>query len=204
MKYRKETKSKPFLGSGGPRDQQRRQNREELGGDAYASVVEELRHQIVELRKELTIPKDNYTGEQVDREIRKAVESALKETGKADPERLAQLEEEIISLKNNVNDKDVAIQALSSVKTDGSIDLMELLTTQSKQIEQLTQALEIREVDIDPNRPKMQEMIIDPTNEKEGLESHIDIKDVSFSEQTDMGAKVDKLKNLLGKLPSQK
>lgn len=54
---------------------------------------------------------------------------------------------------------------------------------------------------VDPNRPKMEQVFIDPLEEDagDGLESHIDIKE---TESDEVDGKVDKLRDLIGnKLP---
>ena len=250
MRYNKKevtTKQKPYLGKGGPRDQQRRQQKEDSGNEE----IKELKKQIDKLTKELKTPKNHYTGEQVDAEIRKAVKEALLETGKADPIRFEELETKIFELETNEeaknktieklkkeliksrtiianfekkNDEQVAMivkletqnEALKEIfknkeefvgmlkenKNIGSSELMELI---SKQIGQLTNAIELKKVVLDPNRPKMKDVIIDPVEKMNNFESHIKIKNVSSDKEVDMGAKVNKLKSLIGdKLPSQK
>lgn len=74
------------LAAGGPRDLQRRQ----MVGDAQPAIDPELitilKEQIVELKEELrsvrasNIPEGYFSPEEVDEEIRKAVEAAVKET----------------------------------------------------------------------------------------------------------------------------
>lgn len=291
MKYRKEVKDKPYLGQGGPRDQQRRLKLQDAEG-TDVGVIQDLKSEIAKLRKEITTPKEQFTGEQVDKEIRKAVKDALKETGKEDPEKIKQLEEKILKLKNISKDKDNTIQELNEglkshkeniasiekksiakankdlVNSDkklkqeikevrensdalikqlavfettnkvqtleikeltnkisnkneiivskdkiienlsskglvGSEDLKKLIDKQNEQIEQLTAALEIDEVTLDPNRPKMQEIFIDPATNDKKLESHIDVENSSFTQKVTLDDKISKLKGLLGKFPEK-
>jgi len=221
MKYRKDVKNKPFLGSGGPRDQQRRQQLQDVGS-IDENVIQDLKQQIVKLRKELTTPKDSYTGEQVDKEIRKAVRAALQETGKADPKYIKQLETEIKKLKETKENTDtLKIQiaefetknqtlAETILKLKAKVEaLTDILSNkdkiQNKQINQLTSVLDLQEeAELDLDRPKMKEVFIDPVGKGKKLEPHIDIKDVPFDGKVKMSDKVDKLKSLLGGLPEQK
>jgi len=233
MQYNKNNKQKPYLRFGGPRDQQRRQQLQSYNSNVDSELITELRQQILELKKELSVPKGYYTGEQVDAEIRKAVEVVLKETSTdVDSSKLVQLEDELKKLRdsniekdiqiNNLNiqlikkdeiinhkddiisNKDKTIHTLSSTEHIDSMELVDLINTQNKQINQLASALELKGVDLDPNRPKMQEVIIDPTGKKDKLESHIDVKDITSNSSSAVDAKVDKLKSLLGSLPSHK
>lgn len=227
VQYNKEIKKKPYLASGGPRDQQRRQRQQDSGFVGDPTIVLELKKQITELRSELAKPKDYYTGEQVDDEIRKAVKSALQEVDNKNnskelgelkqqlteselkntelSKQLIQLETKISGLTDVIISKDETIKSLNDkLQTEDKKDNSEL----NNQIKQLTAMLESgnfvigEEMTID-DRPTIGDVVIDPTGETK-LESHIDIKNVSFEQKTNMNDKVNKLKNLLGKLPSQK
>jgi len=85
MKYQKEFHKKGrVLVGGGPRDRQAAVQRG-MAGPAYSPdsdyIIQELRKEILELKsKTASTGKGDFTGEQVDEEVRKAVAEALKES----------------------------------------------------------------------------------------------------------------------------
>lgn len=58
----------------------------------------------------------------------------------------------------------------------------------------------------DPDRPKMEQVFVDPLEKDsgEGLKSNIRTKELTSNDDSDVGDKVNKLKNLLGGLPTRK
>ena len=63
-----------------------------------------------------------------------------------------------------------------------------------------------KEISTDPDRPKMENIFVDPLDKDSGdnLESFIKVEDISKKEKEDISNKVNKLKNLIGgKLPSK-
>jgi phage host-nuclease inhibitor protein Gam len=58
----------------------------------------------------------------------------------------------------------------------------------------------------DPDRPQMEQVFVDPLEENsgEGLKSNIRTKELISNDESDVGDKVNKLKNLLGSLPTRK
>ena len=170
------------LRSGGPRDLQRRQEiiqNNELN-------IDELEKQFNNLKKELKKPQQQPEGffspEQVDEEIRKAVEQAITEVTQNDSSKeAAELKKEIVVLKQNLAGKKELIETLK-YKTGSFVEEI-----------------------VDSDRPQMEQQFIDPLEKDagKGLKSHIDITDVSTIETEDMSDKVDKLKGLLGKLPNK-
>jgi predicted RNase H-like nuclease (RuvC/YqgF family) len=176
------------LRSGGPRDLQRRQGiiqNNELN-------IDELEKQFDNLKKELKKPQQQPEGffspEQVDEEIRKAVEQAVTETiasinnpdyNKHQTE-VDELKKEIANLKQNLLGKEEVINVLKS------------------------RPMITNDVVEDSDRPQMEQQFIDPLEKDagKGLKSYIDITDTKTTDKDNMFEKVDKLKNLLGdKLP---
>jgi len=180
------------LRSGGPRDLQRRQKiiqstESDISGleKRFDSFKEEL--QKTQPQK---TPKGFFSPEQVDEEVRKAVEQAVKETttslnksnqSSMSIEEGSELKEEIAVLKQNLIGKEELIETLKSKVVVSGAEI------------------------VDHERPKMEQQFIDPLEKDagKGLKSHIDITDVTASEKENMSEKVDKLKNLLGKLPNK-
>lgn len=86
-------------------------------------------------------------------------------------------------------------------------EITSLLKEQTKQIEALTEALANAEhqLEIETNRPKMETTFIDPLEKDAGkdLTPHIKIKEEKPAEEKGgMDAKVERLRSLMGKLPS--
>jgi hypothetical protein len=179
------------LVAGGPRDLQRRQVIQPAGELDLSGFKEEFHTLREELRKAKLqqSPDGFFSPEQVDEEIRKAVEQAVKETMESvkNPDydkhelEVNKLEREITLLKQSLEGKKEVIDALRS-NTCSPEDVV-----------------------IDSKRPQMEHKFIDPLDKDagKGLKSHIDIIDVSTTEEDDMSKKVDKLKGLLGKLPNK-
>jgi Mg2+ and Co2+ transporter CorA len=170
------------LRSGGPRDLQRRQEvtqNNELN-------IDELEKQFDNLKKELKKPQQQPEGffspEQVDEEIRKAVEQAITEITQSDSsEEVNELKKEIAVLKQNLYGKKELIKTLKHRTSTFVVE------------------------DEEPDRPQMEQQFVDPLENDagKGLKSHIDITDVSVAEKENMSEKVNKLKGLLGKLPNK-
>ena len=187
-----------YKSGGGPRDQQRRQS--SVG--SVEAEVKELRTQIAQLTQEL-IKKSSTGGEfsadEVDDEIRKAVAGAVDETKVGFGEEINKLTNRNVGLEKEL---DVLKSALNAKDTED-------VTALSRKIEELTMVVAASkggEIELDPDRPKMENVFIDPLSKDAGkdLESHVDIKDSSPKEKVNVDEQVDKLKSLLGKLPSSK
>ena len=174
--------------SGGPRDLQRRQENQHTPDIDIISLKTEFNNLKEELRKTRLqkMPDGFFSPEQVDEEIRNAVEQAVKETMESLKNTDSQVEinefkKEIERLKQNLDMKEELITALKyrAPVNDTTVE--------------------------EPDRPKMEQQFIDPLDKDagKGLKSHIDIVDVSTTDTSDMSKKVDKLKGLLGKLPNK-
>ena len=243
MKYPKEF-VKPDgrkLVSGGPRDLQRRQQ------VAYTTspdveVIESLKQQIEEL-KELSKAKQSgnlYTAEEVDEEIRRAVESAVKETTIALKKNnkivsqeiepiLQKYKVQIVELQKNNDDLTRIHSSITTQNAELKTKISKLeeelkdVVEFKKQIAVLEQTLSGKEEVIealksrtvvsdsaeveDPNRPKMEQIFVDPLekNSGAGLKSNIVIEELQTTDKKEeMDDKVNKLRSLLGKLPAKK
>ena len=194
----------PYRSGGGPRDQQRRlqinQQPESVGSEE--AVIKELRTQITQLTQELVKKPPaggEFSADEVDDEIRKAVAGAVDETKVCFGEEINKLTNRNVGLE-----KELAVlkSALKAKDTDD-------VTALARKIEELTMAVAASkggEIELDPDRPKMENVFVDPLSKDAGkdLESHVDIKDSSPKEKVNVDEQVDKLKGLLGKLPSSK
>jgi chromosome segregation ATPase len=91
------------LPTGGPRDLQRRQRQESR---EQTELIDFLRVEIRDLNERLavkTVGTGEYTGDQVDEEIRKAVSSAVEEVKVSTKEEMVELRSAADALKNNEN-----------------------------------------------------------------------------------------------------
>jgi hypothetical protein len=222
------------LNRSGPRDMQART----ASSGADPELVQLLTNQITELKAEIlamksrsgqSTPPGFFSPEQVDEEIRKAVEAAVAETA--------------ISLKGNKNSdlaplvKEYKTQILELQKGNDNLtrlhagmakenkdlkdklakleadtgDFAELkkqiavLEQELKGKEELIDTLRTRpaiidgEVPVDPDRPQMEQVFVDPLEKDagEGMKSSIKIEEVV--KEDDVENKVDRLRDLLGK-----
>jgi len=202
---------------GGPRDLQRRQ----IQGPDQTVIIEQLREEL--RRLSITPPPANvvegYTGEQVDAEVRKAVAAAIEEVKSANKDKEKELLDKIKALKTERNNakneladvkfkQNFAESKLASaekLKTENE-KITELLEQQSTKMEELTHALQNAEaqLELESDRPKMGTTFIDPLERDAGkdLKPHIKIDDVKGTHKEEMKSKVEKLKDLMGKLPN--
>lgn len=193
---------------GGPRDLQRRQ--QQTGLD-QSGVVEELKNEVRRLAEEL---KDRpviggFSGEQVDDEIRSAVTDAVKDFRK-EMQKSNKKEED---LQAELKEKEKELEKLKNIQ---SKEIEKQLREHNDKLERLIRGTQYRDITIDRDtaleeiekieRPKIEPVFIDPLEEGAGkeLKPFLDVKDVSSDDKENMFDKVEKLKGMLGKLPTKK
>ena len=224
----------------GPRDMQARAAG---GGGVDTEMVQFLTNQITELRAEILAMKSRsgdapplgfFSPEQVDEEIRKAVEAAISEaaisfkgqTKNADLAPLVQeYKSQILELqrgndnltklhatiaKENTTLKENIAKVESGLEDVGELNKqIAVLEQELKGKEELVETLKSRpaimngEVIIDPERPQMEQVFVDPLEEDagEGMKSSIKIETIIKEDEVE--SKVDKLRDLLGQLPKK-
>jgi hypothetical protein len=230
--------------SGGPRDMQQRFTQRDLPVTQDSEMVDKLLQKIEELSQALskkpTIPDGFMSPEQVDQEIRTAVESAVKETTMALSKKITQSSNQ--TLETNLQKYKVQIVDLQKTNDD-LIRLHSTITEQNSLYKNKIEELEskvnsIKDLEIkiavleqsikdkdetinilknrpvtlngesieDPNRPKIDSVFIDPLGPDagQGLKSFIHTDDVTREEKEEMKSNVNKLKSLLGKLPTRR
>jgi DNA repair exonuclease SbcCD ATPase subunit len=231
------------LVSGGPRDLQRKQQM------IYTTLpdvglIEGLKKQIEEL-KEISKSKQSgnlYTAEEVDEELRKAVEAAVKETTLALKKNTQMVNQEIepvlqkykvqiVELQKNNDDlirnhsSIIDQNSEMKIKIDKLEEELKEVIELKKQIAVLEQTLigkaelidtlKSRPVVVgsteveDPDRPKMEQIFVDPLEKDagDGLKPNINIETTKLDlspQKEEMDDKVNKLRGLLGKLPTRK
>jgi len=235
MQYKKEVVKKDgrHLLRGGPRDMQQRQHQQMMDYSDQSEIIGVLKSEISNLKSELSNHPTSrgageFTAEQVDDEINKAVEASIKELsvdhGKVVTEfkkKIVHLDQDNIHLKQKVelSKKDHAM-TLREVELKGSTTTDKLKARVESQQEQLdSKDVIIKELKttlaegltgvvpevIDLDRPQMEAVLIDPLEKDAGsnLEMYVSVEDVSTDEKEVMEDKVSKLRNILGKLPKK-
>ena len=229
------------LVAGGPRDMQRRAYTSDLPTTSSSEIGDHLVKKIEELSQALkskpVVPEGYMSPEQVDSEIRKAVEDAVKETTLAmkrinqvsaqsvEPT-LQKYKVQIVELQKTNDDLTKLHSEITKQNSDLKSKISEL-EVKKEEIKELEIKLAVLEQNLkgkdemivvlksrtsgeesveDPNRPKMGSVFIDPlsANSGEGLKSFIHTDDITREEKDEMKNKVNKLKGLLGKLPTRK
>jgi len=225
----------------GPRDMQARVDNS--GSSTEMGLTELLTNQIAELKAEVlaiksrsgdTAPLGFFSPEQVDEEIRKAVETAVSEASisfkgispqNADLMPLVkEYKIQIVELQKG-NDNLTKLHAAITRENKELKDSMEKLRIDIVGINDLRKQIAVLEQEvsgkqelidtlktrpaivgdefIDPKRPQMEQVFVDPLedNAAEGMKASIQIETITKEEE--VGGKVDKLRNLLGKLPTK-
>lgn len=227
----------------GPRDMQARIAAS--GGGTDTAIVEFLTNQIAELKSEILAmrnkeqgpgpaPSGFFTAEQVDNEIRHAVEAAVSEaaisfkSGSNKSPDLSPLVKEyktqIVELQKS-NDNLTRLHAtitkensdlknqISKLeeKTDENLELSKQIAVLEQELagkQEMIEMLKVRpaiigDEAVDPDRPKMEQVFVDPLEDGagNGLKSTINIETINGDEEVEN--KVDKLRGLLGKLPKK-
>ena len=226
--YNKNIPKDRIIVSSGPRDRQLKHARDVANSiQGNSGLVSELRSQIEKLNKQLeanSASMTGYTASQVDDEIIKAIKA---ETANMKSKQDAELsilkskiesinlemttskevyEKEVSSLKDIINSKDDMIKQLLENKQPTSDNkLIELLGESTKKIEAMAAQISMNTTGEMPDsgRPKMETVFVDPIENESKVEKHFDIEDISVKEKIQMDDKVNKLKNLIGKLPNK-
>lgn len=205
------TKDRRVMPSG-PRDRQIKQQLENQLRSDNSGLIDELRNQIAELKRQLSdAPKGGYTVDQVNEEIEKAIKAELSEIRaklEIKEHNIRGLNKEIARLESELVEKNKTIKELRNQKPVTDNNVTALLAEATKKIEALsTQVLNStgQEAIIDPDRPQMEAVFVDPIERDSKVEKHFDVeKEDKTNKKEEMAGKVDKLKNLLGKLPSKR
>lgn len=231
MRYNKEfiKKDGRKLISVGPRDLQRRQA-QRTSGFINEETVNILTVEIGRLRKELSTVKntnsDLFTAEQIDADISKVINETVteltikhdSELNKKDEEYKKNLKQQQITFKESISIKDELIidlktqnkfltESIYKLKEGSVSEIANKLTTL---LTEVTEKMNLNGtnniITVESDRPKIEKIFIDPINNEsmEGVETHINLKDISISEKEEWVDKVGKLKGLMGKLPNRK
>jgi len=229
------------LNRSGPRDMQSRT--EASGYLPEMPLAELLTNQVTELKAEMialksrsgdAAPAGFFSPEQVDEEIRKAVETAVSEAAisfkgaTAQNSDLAPLVKEykvqIVELQRG-NDNLTKLHASITKENSGLKEKIDKLQAENTEAAELKKQIAVLEQEvsgkqelietlktrpaimgneiIDPERPQMEQVFVDPLSDDaaEGMKASINIE--TIVKEDEVGSKVNKLKDLLGKLPTK-
>lgn len=121
------------------------------------------------------------------------------ELGERYNNKISELEDRLKIAEEKIVVKDELLEALRAEKDSAIKNLIE---EQTKKMEELTRSMAYNQgqLEEESDRPKMEDVFIDPLEEGagDGLVPHIDIEDVSTKEKDAMKDKVDKLRSIMG------
>lgn len=204
------TKDRRIMPSG-PRDRQMKHQIEKTQSSVFSNdsaLVDELRNQISVLQKKIDrAPSGAWTDEQVNDEIMKAIKvetSDLKAKYKIEASRVSSLDKEVASLKEIIKEKNSEIKEFKEHPVSIDNNVTHLLAEATKKIETLSLQIAAGSNNaeiLDPDRPQMEAIFVDPIENEAKIEKHFEVEDISVNEKDQMENKVSKLKNLMGSLP---
>jgi hypothetical protein len=194
LTYNKEFQSKDRrITPSGPRDRQIKQITQISNSD-QSLLITELRSQISKLQEQLESSNIGYTAEQVDEEIVKAIKSETEklktqhEYEKKNLQFIIDSKEEIIQqFKNNQNNN----YSLTEEK------ILSIISDATKNMSNNNTSI------VENSRPTMETVFVDPIEKETSMNKHF-VVDTSTNDKVQLDDKVNKLKGLLGKLPSKK
>lgn len=210
--YRKEiTKSDGRkLVAGGPRDQQRRVQEEK----DQTVMINALRDEIKNLRSNTAVNGAEFTGEQVDDAIRKAVTETLINERKNSSIEIEELRKALEEKTNKFNELNGEVGIFREKVISLTIKVKERDESIAREIERSTMLLQQLTtygtsddgLVIETDRPKMEPTFIDPLKKDAGekLVPHIQVDDIKNEKKEKMESKVNKLRDLMGKLPNNR
>jgi hypothetical protein len=201
LTYNKEFQSKDrrILVSG-PRDRQIKQALQATNTPDQTLLIEELRSQIGKLQEQLD-KKISVVGSPTDDQINEEIIKAVKSETQKLQDRNDVLSKEIAVYIETIHNKDILIQSL----TNNQSVLENLVAETNKRMESIINQISLNQnnVIVESNRPKMETVFVDPIEGVKNVEKHFEIEE-SVDEKVQMDDKFNKLKGLLGKLPTNK
>lgn len=228
IQYNKNITKDRRIFASGPRDQQLKQQK--LLYDDKDTIINELRSQLTSLKLNTnTVSENTFTAEQVNLEILNAVKEETSNLNKKHLEekrlllldvekyknkiidlelKVKLLEKDVASLNDKIVDKDKIISEFKSKKPENDNNVTSLLLEATKKIDALSNSLSTTSESstvVASNRPQMTPVFVDPIEKESKIQGTIDVvEDISTTKKEELNTKVDKLKSLLGKLPSKR
>ena len=170
-------------------------------------IMKALKEETAELNKQHVEEKKHY--DKKISELNKEIKAHEKSIVSYEKE-IASLEKDVSVLKEKLIEKVKRIEFLEEQKPVTDNNVTALLAEATKKIEtlslQMASAGTADAVILDTNRPQMETVFVDPIEKEAKVEKHFDVEveDVTTNKKEEMAGKVDKLKNLLGKLPTKR
>ena len=193
MIYNKEQKDHRKLKASGPRNMQARTVAVDTSED-----IKELKAEITKLAGSGIAAAGGYTQQQVDDMLNEAIEEVSVDLEKKYVQNIKQLKarlvaagDEVQKLSESLDKKDKLILDLTTKITDLASRPVTVVQGNKAEVEEVS------------DRPSMNESYIDPAKRgaEDKMESHVKIKEIKS--KADTGANINKLKNLMGKLPKK-
>lgn len=217
IRYNKEYISKDRrLHMSGPRDVQRKQKyTSPVAPDVDSETVKALQETIKSLQKQLentpvnqTAADGTFTADQVNEEIIKAIKVETADLKEKYEKQIKALEIEKATLESKIESQAKEIEKLEVASKQSAMSesaMHAMMEEMKSQMRDMAFAAGATVEEVDPDRPKMETTFIDPISNEGSMESHIIIEeDVSIEKKEEMAGQVNKLKSLLGSLPSKR
>lgn len=184
-------------------------------GSKESFTAEQVNEEIIKAVKAETYElKDKYEAKikqlEMDRvDLNNKIKSIVEEKDKKEAELVLaieqvknEIEKERSVFRDQLKAKDELIIQIQ--KSNSGISEDKLASILEEKIKELALTAGHSIENVDPNRPKMEKVFIDPIDKEPEIETHINISDSVVSKKEEMASQVDKLKSLLGKLPNKK
>lgn len=129
---------------------------------------------------------------------KKELKKALKDMESRYNKTISSLEDRLRLTEDKVVERETQLEEL---KAERDNTIKKMLGEHTKKLEELAKTISIEKLGVDdPDRPKIEDVFIDPLESGAGsdLEPHVEIEDISVDEKGDMKGKVDKLRDLIG------
>lgn len=176
---------------------------EDVDKEIRVAVVGAVKETEDRLKDKISKLNNNNKGltDEIDR-LKSELSSVIKQSDLGIKDSVTGYEKKIANLETKIRNRD---EVIDEFKSDESREINEL----TKKVEELTMAVAAAQeiqVDIDPDRPQIEEVFVDPLEKDAGskIEAHINIEDTSLDEKIKVDEKVNKLRDMLGKLPGAK
>jgi len=172
----------------------------------YESVLKDAEAKRMGLAEKLQTTEERYNQrlEMERARLREGYDKRVEELERRYTNTISQLEDRLKLAEEKVEAKEEVIENLKAEKDQ---TIKRLLEDHTRKIEELTKSISLKELEVDdPDRPRMEDIFIDPVEAGAGkdLESHVEIgDDISLNRKEEITKKVDKLKDLMGRLPKK-
>lgn len=193
MIYNKEQNDYRKLKPSGPRNMQTKPDTVSTSED-----IKELKAEITKLVSSGISVASGYTQQQVDDMLNEAIEEVSVDLEKKYVQEIKQLKDKLLVASNEIQKLSGTLDKKDKVIIDLTTKITDLANRPVTVVQSNKAATEEER-----DRPSMNESYIDPAKKgaEDKMESHVKIKEIKSKANT--GANINKLKNLMGKLPKK-